>query len=73
MTDPRLPLKIFFATTAANHPGGRGYWEIEARTRAEAHDKAMDPIYGLGTKWSMMYTTLDQVHPDDRVLHGRIK
>lgn len=69
---PETKLRLWYVTTASNHPGGAGYWEVLAATREEARRKVCDPIYGLGTKWAFMYDRLDDVHELDRNLHGRI-
>lgn len=60
---------MFYVTTATNHPGGAGYWEVEAATEEEAHKKAMDALAG---RWAFMYSSLEDVHPMDRFRHGRI-
>lgn len=62
-------MTVFYITTAANHPGGSGYWEVVARDREEARAKAFER---LGARWSFDYASLDEVHPLDRKCHGRI-
>lgn len=61
---------VFYITTAANHPGGAGYWEIHGcSNETEAREAA---FRSLGNKWCFVYDSLDKVHELDRKRHGRI-
>lgn len=59
----------FFFTVTKNqypealHGAAGGYVRVEAETRDEARQK-MHNIFG--TRWSMEYSKLDDVHPFDR-------
>lgn len=61
-------MKTFYVTVAKNQPFGEGYFEVEADSRDEAHEKAMKTLDG---KWSMLYENLEDIHPLDRKRHGR--
>lgn len=66
-----LPFKTFYVTTAANHPGGAGYWEVTARDREEAREVA---FRNLGPKWAFDYENLEDIHPLDRArCHGGLE
>ena len=65
----REVMNTYYVTVAANHPGGCGYWEVKAQDETEARERAFD---SLGSKWSFIYSTLEEVHPLDRKRHGRL-
>lgn len=65
-----LPFKTFYVTTATNHPGGAGYWEVHARDREEARQVAFKH---LGAKWAFDYERLEDIHEFDRErCHGTL-
>jgi hypothetical protein len=61
--------KTFYATSTASQPGGKGYYEIIAHTESEARTKVHNFTKG---SWSFMYTSLEDVHPLDRVFIKRL-
>ena len=65
------PIKTaWFFTTAANHPGGAGYWHVEAGSAEEARAKMIEYF---GTEWAFQYATWEELHPLDRKkIHGII-
>lgn len=60
-------MKSFFFTTAPNHPGGSGYWEVLANNASEAREIMWRE---KGAQWAFQYTELEQVHKLDRKCHG---
>lgn len=55
--------RVFYVTIAANQPKGAGYYEVLALTEERAQERALSV---LGRNWSMLYASLDEVHPFDR-------
>lgn len=60
-------MKEFYFTTAANHPGGSGYWVVWAMNATAAREKMFT---FFGPRWAFEYASLDDIHPDDRHRHG---
>ncbi len=60
----------FFITSASNMPLGAGYVEVEADDRDHARHLAFK--YMPDGRWSFDYKALDDIHPLDRKLKGRI-
>jgi len=61
------PVRTFYATAAANHPLGCGYYEVRAMGRDDAHNAMRNTF---GDEWSMLYESFDDVHELDRQKHG---
>lgn len=63
-------MQAFYITTASNMPNGAGYWEIHAPSEEDA--RALAFKHCPDGRWSFLYTSLEKVHPLDRVKHGTI-
>lgn len=63
-------MKPYYFTTASNHPGGSGYWEVYADNATDARVKMH---HYFESKWAFQYEQLDHVHEYDRAKkHGII-
>ena len=57
--------KTFYATSTASQYGGKGYYEIHAVDEQHARDII---FWHVRDSWSFLYTDLEEIHPDDRIL-----